>query len=640
MQIKVTPEQRDQQGSITQQYWVEWSGSRDQASDIVNMGPSPGYPVEAILQLSYANAMYRGGALALGYSFNRKNGVPAINGPMWMFQTNGKPAVVIQGTTTASSYLSHSTILHPNDSQIIIYDWAGADPSTVGGVSNAVWWNPNLGQWVTLAFGHLPETYEIKVTLEPRPLPSPPYYLPLPLVPYNSICADTAYTTGKKVLTDDELWRMPLTGRADNLSYDGEMKANFGVKDSTGAALYSIPIDIPQGCRGVRILVPGTNVRRDAFLVDNATRKLVDRSDAEANEDCRLLLPKNINEVPVGLHTVLIYAHPLFLGVSGTRPSIKIDCLMSGRWLATPGRPGKSNDKVLVGLEGDIPAPSSTLSGRVTVISHGRQSSPLRMKPLGDAAGTAWGNPVLYVNWSEGSCFNTGWPLKDVLKDYSLNGARFISDTAAVTHRLLFDAGVTNAENIDFLGHSWGTYLGNMLPREFGAGGMLGRLVALDPATLDSQFQRLFVNFRKAALHSLSLVSAYGIYGSASLGATADNTVLVVANDFRPQHSLHDLRRHELPVEIMRQALESWAALNGPTHHSIRPILDNTLGYFLSSGSAVVMDPPWVSNTYNSLGIMTPDKLEVVYKVDDLGNVVVARYVSRATGQEVTAGSL
>lgn len=243
---------------------------------------------------------------------------------------------------------------------------------------------------------------------------------------------------------------------------------------------------------------------------------------------------------------------------------LKIDCFQTGHWSEASHNkkqgPGEV-ELILVGLESKTGADLQVPTGRLTLIAHGRTDSPRGKVTLGDAAGKRWESTPYYINWSQGSYSNDPSLV-------GLQGSRFVDSAAGVVAKMLADRGV-RATNIDFIGHSWGAFIGWSLAGQFSAqsrnaGRKFHRFFALDPAriplkrpvlSLGFQFWRAAdLDFRNAATHSMTIHGQNDdlfSYGDAKLAQRADHNVFLFST------ATDNGNLHGQPVKVMETLLKA-----------------------------------------------------------------------------------
>ncbi len=253
---------------------------------------------------------------------------------------------------------------------------------------------------------------------------------------------------------------------------------------------------------------------------------------------------------------------------SGTYP-LKFDCFQQGHWLPAGfptkrGAQARESENILVGIESKGGADLQLRAGRLALISHGRTDSPKGKVALGDAAGARWETTPYFINWSQGSYWNTTGSL---LGDVFLDGSRFIGPTAEAIGGLLKERGVLPGK-VDFIGHSWGTFVGWQLAKNSGelSGQKFHRFFALDPARIpprkpeavNLKFQfwdALKLDFRNVATHSMTIhgkIDSLKTYGDRRLAQRADHKVFLFSTDSADEHNLHTQ-----PVKVMEALLQA-----------------------------------------------------------------------------------
>ncbi len=128
------------------------------------------------------------------------------------------------------------------------------------------------------------------------------------------------------------------------------------------------------------------------------------------------------------------------------------------------------------------------------------------------------GQQVITLDWSQAA--------KDNASAIGLEGSAWIDSVASWAVRQLKELGLS-ADNINLVGHSWGTYVSNSIAMKLGH---VNTLIALDPAsdsyitnTLGNEYKTETIDFARYSNHSLAMHSSE--FGSANLARTANKTV-------------------------------------------------------------------------------------------------------------------
>jgi hypothetical protein len=369
---------------------------------------------------------------------------------------------------------------------------------------------------------------------------------------------------------------------------------------------------IPHGAKALRVRAP-----EDVYLtlakevIPGPAQVLPGKASQTAkNKDTRNTVviagPKGIDAGVYLVHAVMLNPHPVF--PRAIEPGdLEIDCFMAGSWdWAQVGI-----ERILTGVEHGSGAPLPSDGRAFTLISHGRVDSPRGMVELGNAAGSKWGRSSYYVNWSEGSHWNNG-----VLpEDKSLAGSRFIAVASRAAGRIITSAGYTTLSSCDFLGHSWGTWLGYNLRSGNGFTGNYARFFALDPA------KHVPLVSKNPPKRGFARVAQYsvGIYGNGLYGSGPFTTTCHDAVRLEPPEESENLPRHSEPVNVATAILNDTA-----------PAFVRESFAFAFSSSATPSQRVWQSNRY--------DGFEVVLYTDGNGLVREERYYSALTpnfGMEV-----
>ena len=416
----------------------------------------------------------------------------------------------------------------------------------------------------------------------------------------------TAYSGGLN-------WRTLINGT--NFSADRPIVFDvFGedANEQTGNFIAKVfEVEIPNGIKAIRVRSgPGVQITMLKGCIPRPGQFVKGYSSRNRNEDNAVIFNEDTIPVQEGIHYITAsitreYAYALAgLGLpdgSLALGNLSIDCFNRGTWTtATHTAKTRETESVLVGFESSTGANIPT--GDITIISHGRANSPADMLPLGAAADAAFTPEVQYLNWSEASNSNPGLRL--------LVGTRFLTSAARKLAGVLRDNGVHKNSKIDFLGHSWGTYMGDALAARVGK---FRRFFALDPARTAFGFNTNTVNFRGAALYSLAIYGD-GSYGSEPISGTAHESVILDSDAFLPG------TLHAEPILVMTRLL------NGQHPATVQSSFAHAIG----PDGADFKARPWVLNQYDEdydADFGDDDNLfEVVLDTDGSGVVDRMRY--------------
>ena len=369
---------------------------------------------------------------------------------------------------------------------------------------------------------------------------------------------------------------------------------------------------VPSGAKALRVTAPEkVHLTVAKGIIPAPEQAIVGHaSQTSAN-------PKNRNTVLIDSMDSDFQAGTYYVTASMANPgatvssgSLTVDCFMAGQWhMAEYGA-----ERILAGIEESHGLQPPATGNQLTLISHGRVNSPIDMKSLGDAATSRWGRYSYYVNWSEGAYWNTG-----AVPDISLEGSRFSAVAGKSAWDLLVHTGYQSAHRIDFLGHSWGTYVAyhfSIATRPQ----TLARFFALDPANpgvWPIHAYNVPDSFAQTATYVMAIYGN-GPYGSSDLTKTANDSIALIPNNY----SWNWGPRHLEPVTFATNLLNH----NEPTY------VNTPFSFALVSG---VVDPrqrPWLLNRYwnpsDGDPIFVSRKYETLINTNGTGTATHIKYFS------------
>lgn len=359
--------------------------------------------------------------------------------------------------------------------------------------------------------------------------------------------AGTEITLGSHTWPDAQGWRNTIGGNQS--AEQNPVTLNPPPKDATSANNFyrkDFYFEVPANTTCLRVSAVGTgpgggnqqNGSNPASIIVSKHCPPVGflpttESEVLTNSEWRntiIKLPENADGNLAGKWFVTVFKRSTAKSPS-SGGILRIDCLKGGNWRKAEFAEKGSfeRQRVAAGIEGG----ALPISGRLLLLSHGRVDTPLgNMNALGVVLNNKWSRVAYHVNWSEGSYWNG----RDV-SSTSLIGSRFVEPAAKVL------APLVKANAVDFLGHSWGTYMGNELAR---INGRFKRFFALDPAYgLPLSSYNRTVNFTQRAEYSMAIYGD-GLFGSPELSATADDSLILNSPTLTGPGT-----RHALPVFVM-----------------------------------------------------------------------------------------
>ena len=411
---------------------------------------------------------------------------------------------------------------------------------------------------------------------------------------WNFVPRETTPTVGTEIKLSAqpcaEGWRNTLGG---NLCADASgivldpPPASSSSTDKCNRKLFYV--DVPAGTTALRVSAVGANPSDDnkqngtdpaSIILSKSCPASSCTFDKQtpgiANTTARntLVVTSSAREPVSGKWYITVFKRP-----SARNPlqggTLRVDCLQGGVWKQADYRAGTfrfERERIAVGIEGG----TLPQSGRLLLLSHGRTDSPLgEMKGLGQAVSAKWGRTAYHINWSEGSYWNGGGIS-------SLIGSRFIKPGMAQLEPLL------RGFQIDFFGHSWGTYVGNEVAT---VRGNFERFFALDPANNEAgtgfllEYDTGSISFSSRAGYSMAVFGG-GRFGSSALAEDAhDSIVLAPSNDngqgCATSPNPVNLARHTEPILVMKGFVNG--TVIGSSH----------VAFALGAGGAVTASRPW-----------------------------------------------
>lgn len=232
------------------------------------------------------------------------------------------------------------------------------------------------------------------------------------------------------------------------------------------------------------------------------------------------------------------------------------------------------------------------ISKPVWIVIHGRTDRS-DSDPMEELARTLQAHDVQVVtlDWRAGAADNFG-PI-------DLNGSKWIAETGRWTSNQLKSLGFSK-QNINIVGHSWGTFVGYELAANYDG---INSFIALDPAKdsalLASRYNESTVNFANASLISHAFHSSF--FGSKDLALTADRTFRIKAEE-NYENGTFDIRAIQ---SLLRTEYYEAAALLG---------IDEGLDAWREHGFAVTLFSRLLEESLNNsdLGISTLFKPQIM----------------------------
>lgn len=407
-----------------------------------------------------------------------------------------------------------------------------------------------------------------------------------------------------------------------NLSRDEALDfSNFNVVSGSGYAAL-IPsvyrVVVPANARAFRVKTPpGVYLTVKKGCIPKPGEKVPGQSSANFSEK-NVVTFDELGTFPEAGTYYITAAMPLFaLQYGNAFPgAMEVDCFLGGRWAQATYKSKLNGEtqRILVGVEsqGNLNLPAS--GERLALIGHGRTNSPFDRLAIGAAAGSRWGSAAYYVNWSEGSFDNN-------FVGAFLDGARFISSTGSQLAKVLAKQGYRSSRGVDYIGHSWGTYIGYSLASSFGD---FGRFFALDPAQTGVWYPVGRVNFKGVAKYSMAIWGG-GLYGNETLGGRANDSVYLSSSGFLPG------TLHEEPVTVMQEILEQ----------SAPGYVNNAFAWNCSATPVDKTERLWLDNKYpvrvlpGAIPTIIRGAYEVQLTTDGSGGISQMRYFNAITKDEV-----